>query len=145
MTNRYAAFTTDEEAEKKGIEVLLGDDTRCYVARAGGANKAFGKALATATKPYRRAIEAGTMPETLAEELIHKVYAKHCVLRWEVKLEDEWVSGIDIDEEGQVVPFTTDAVISLFKETPELFRFITDAAGDVSNFQAVMREADLGN
>ena len=54
-TSMYSTFRTDDELERKGI-VIEYDSFRVTIARAGGSNKAFERALEAKSRPFRRAI-----------------------------------------------------------------------------------------
>ena len=58
----YEEFETDPNLETGGIWIDYGS-FRVQIARAGGANKKYLSYAETKTKPFRRAIQAGTMTE----------------------------------------------------------------------------------
>ena len=64
----YKLFKTDEKLETDGVwleygQTEEGKPIRIKIARAGGRNVAFAKALEKATRPYRKAIQTGTLDD----------------------------------------------------------------------------------
>jgi len=129
-------FKTDPEAEKRGVILDYGDYW-VRVARAGGANTAFIKALEAALKPVRRAIELGTLNERKAQEIGYTTFAEHIVLDW----------GGDgmTDEEGNVLPYSKENVVKQFTALPDFFLEIKKYAEDRTNFQRKAREEEAKN
>lgn len=129
-----ASYKTSESLETKGIILDLGA-ARVRVARAGGANKKFAKALEKATAPYQAAIQAGSMSEKQANEVLFRVYAQTIVLGWETMDAEPGEDGLptyshgidpeDAGEEGEeLLPVNADNVFKVFKNLPELFKKI---------------------
>ena len=137
------SFKTDENLEKSGIYLQYGD-FRVKVARAGGSNKRYAKALEKETRDYRSAIKNDQMPEDKAAEIMRRVFASTVILGWETKVEGEWRSGIEA-EDGTLLQFSQKNVESTLENLPDLFADIQEQATKFSNFRAAPREADLGN
>lgn len=120
------AFLTDKSLETRGIEIDYG--TSIFTcARAGGANKAYKKALAKALKPFRVAIEADNIDDERARPALIKAFAEHVVLGCKVLItgendEETWVQGLEGKEPNTFVSFTTDNLIALLTEVPELYQ-----------------------
>lgn len=134
MGNAYALFETDSSREKGGIEIDYGD-FKIYIARAGGANKAYQKSLEVKSRPFRRAIQAETLdPETMTA-IMREVYADTVILRWE---------GVT-DRDGNDLPFTKDNCIKLFTDLPDLFEDVMSMAQKSSLFKTEMQEAEAKN
>ena len=138
----YNTFKTNPEYETEGVWIeygFLGDDEskpiRIKIARAGGQNKAFTKALEKATKPHRSALRADMLDERIADRLYKDVFASTVVLDWVN------VTGLD----GKVLEFTKENVLKVFADLPDLFLDLRDQAGNVSLFRDEIREGDLGN
>lgn len=134
----FAAFKTSNELETKGI-TLLYPGLKLEIARAGGANKAFGKLLDTRLKPYERQMRTNSMDDAVAARIMAEVYAETIVLSCAVESEGEYLPDTCPTASGEVVPATRDALADLFTELPELFR---DIQAQASNF-ALFREAEL--
>lgn len=131
----YDLFGTDKELEKDGIVLNYGKGGKIKIARAGGANSRFAKALETKMRPYRRQFEAGTMDETVANDLLLEAFAETVVLGWE---------GVQ-DREGNELAFTRENVTKLFKDLPDLFTDVREQAMKFANFRVTQVEADAGN
>lgn len=134
MPSPYALFETDPKAETEGLTLDYGD-FRIRIARAGGANRAFARALEARLKPYRRQLQTETLDEEVAERVLREVYADHVVLGW------DGVTGPD----GKAMAFSRLNILKLFGDLPELFRDIQDQAGRVALFRATELEDDKGN
>lgn len=134
MTSPYDLFKTDPEAETEGLVLDYGD-FQIRIARAGGANRAFARALEARLKPYRRQLQSETLDEQVAERILRETYADHVILGWR---------GVN-DAAGKAMAFTRDNVLTLLADLPELFRDIQDQAGRVALFRAQALEDDKGN
>lgn len=121
------SFKTDKRIEVKGIEVDYGTSI-FTIARAGGSNKAYKKALAKALKPLRAAIEADNIDDDRAQPTLIKVFVENCVLGCKVLVDGKEVDGLEGANEGEVIPFTAEACIKLLTELPELYRDLLDKA-----------------
>lgn len=140
----FDQFETDSNLEQNGIYLDYGD-FRVKIARAGGSNKRYLAYADTKTKPFRRAMQAGSFTEERARPLLYDIYASTIVLDWEVKNEDEqWVRGIHT-KSGGVAEFNKDNVISTFNLLPEIFLDIQRAADSISLFRKEELEADAKN
>lgn len=141
----YNQFKTDDSLETKGVEIDYGT-FRVTIARAGGANKKYAKLFTSKTQPYRRAMQTETMDDTRAEDLMYELYAEAIVLRWEVKVGDEWVIGIESPEPGaKPMAFTRDNIIKTFQALPDLFTDIRQQSEKVALFRMEELETDAGN
>ena len=134
MSGPYSVFRTDKTLEKEGIVLDYGD-FKIKVARAGGSNAAFQKALTSKIRPYKRQIDAGTIPDDVAEKLFLDVYAESVVLGWE---------GVT-DENGNPLPFSKENAVKLFSDLPDLFRDVQNQAAAISNFRAEVTEDTIKN
>lgn len=141
-------FKTDERLESGGVWLDYGE-TRIKIARAGGANKKFAKVLDKKTKPYRRAIATGTMPNDKADDILCETYAESVVLDWQTKVSGEWKPGIDPEDAGlqagDLLPVISDNVLLALKALPELYRDIQGQAQQIALFRAELDEAAAGN
>ena len=138
--NLYSQFKTDANLETSGIWLEYGttDDNkpvRFKIARAGGSNKAFLKAIEKATRPYRKALQNNMMDNAVADRLFKDVFAETVVLGWEN------VKGPD----DQLIPFSKANAIQLFTDLPDLFNDIREQANQASLYREELLEADLGN
>lgn len=121
----YELFSTDAKAENQGITLDFGDFA-IRIARAGGANKKYAKALMRILKPYRKAISTNTIAEKKQNELMAEVYAETVIL--------DWVNVKDRD--GNAMDFTKENVIKLLTDLPVLFQQIIADAENFNNFKS---------
>jgi len=132
--NIHSVFSTDQGLEKAGITIDYGD-FQVRIARAGGANKEFSKLLDRLTKPYRRAIDTGTIDLKIAERIEHEVYARSVILGWE---------GVT-DSKDKPIKFTPEACMQLFEDLPDFFIDIRQQAQTVVLFRAEVQEGAAKN
>lgn len=136
----YKLFKTDENLETDGIWLEYGQNEkgepiRIKIARAGGHNSAFSKALEKATRPYRKAIQTGMLDNKTADKLYKDVFADTVVLDW-----------INVEgPDGKPMEFKRENVLKLFKDLPDLFADLREQANHVALFRDEVRESDLGN
>jgi hypothetical protein len=129
-------FATDQTTEKSGIEIDYGEFW-IKIARAGGANKKYNRVLESVSKPYRRAIANGSLPNEKANEILQEVYARSVVLGW-------GGPGM-VDPEGNPLECSVENCIALFKRLPDLFDDIKSQAESFINFKIDQAEQDAKN
>lgn len=149
MGNMYDQFETDADLEVNGIWIDYGD-FRVKIARAGGANKKYLSYAEKKTKPFRRAIQNGTMPEERSKPLLFDIYAKTIVLDWEIADGEEkdgttkWKQGIH-KKGGGTLPFTPENVLLTFKQLEAIFFDLQQVAEGISLFRKEEMEEDGKN
>ncbi|UYE91984.1 tail assembly chaperone [Klebsiella phage vB_KmiS-Kmi2C] len=127
----YSQYATNQDKESTGatIEVGVNDDDNSVisfvVARMGGANKAYQKALEEATRPYRRQLQQGTLSEKISEDILKRVFCKTILKGW---------SNVR-DQFNEVLPFNQDTAYKLMTELPELYRELSEQASDIALFR----------
>jgi hypothetical protein len=131
----YNMYETDHDLEKGGIILNYGEGVRIKIARAGGSNAVFVKTLEKATRPYRKQMESGTLSDDVANDLFIQVFAESVVKDWENVT----------DRDGNDLQFSVDNCVKLFKDLPDLFSDVRNAASDVSNFRVEELENDIKN
>ena len=135
MTDLYKMFETDSSLEREGFWYKVSENTGFLLARAGGHNTRFVKALEVKTRPYRRQIENGTLDGELGNELLRDAFAETVILDW---------TGVS-DRNGKAVKFSPKAAAALLKELPDLFADLQEAASKSANFRKGGIEEDAGN
>lgn len=138
--NLYNQFKTDETLETDGIFIEYGETAdgkpiRIRIARAGGKNKAFTKALEKATRPHRKAIQTGSLDSATADKLYREVFVDTVVLGWENVT----------DENGKPLEFNRENALKVFTDLPDLFQDLRDQAANSALFREEVLEEDLGN
>lgn len=125
----YDLFSTDADVENKGITLDFGDFA-IRIARAGGANKKYAKALVRILKPFRKAIATNTISDARQSALMAEVYAESVIL--------DWVNVKDRD--GVNMEFNKENCIKLLVDLPVLFQQIMADAENYNNFKAIEAE-----
>lgn len=141
----YDLFETDEARETRGISLNFGEAGKMFVARAGGANKAYQKKLMELSAPYRRELQIAAKAKnkapserviTMMNKLTMEAFAHTVVLGWEDML------GKDRKPLGQ---FSAEKCLKLFQDLPALFDEVQEQASELANFQTEENEGDLKN
>jgi len=145
----FAAFKTDSTMETDGI-LLRYPGFEVKVARAGGANKAFGKLFESRiSKPYARQMKMGTMDDDLASQLMAEVYHDTILIKGTCRAQDaagKWHDNSIPTADGKIVDATRANVVKLFStDLAELFRDIQGQAGDFANYRQMDMEEAAGN
>lgn len=144
------SFKTDSNLEKTGIEIEY-DGVRVRIARAGGANENFAKALERITKPYRRQIQSDTLSLEKGNDLAAQAFAEAVVLDWETKVGETWERGIDpVDagqeaESGKLLPVTKENILAVFNNLPDFFADLREQSQKAALFREDVNEAAAGN
>lgn len=144
----YDDIKVDTGLETKGVVIDYGN-YRITLARAGGSNKNFQKALERLSAPFERAMTAGSMSNTQADNLMKEAYAEQVILNWEVPAagKNKWKQGIEDPDTGNVVAFNKENVLKILNH-PALHTLWSDLksqAGKNALFLASLAEAKAGN
>lgn len=131
----YDLFETDAKLEAEGFIFDITPKISFTLARAGGANLRYQKAMEVKTRKHRSAIENNTISVELANQLMVEAFAETVVLGWK---------GIT-DKKGKKVPFTPENAVNLFTKLPDLFIDVREAAAARANFSAKEVADDAGN
>jgi len=150
MASPYSLFKTDPNKEVQGVIINYGDEAWFRIARAGGANKAYLKAMADRLKPFRRQIQTETMDEKVADSLVMEVFVDTVLLGWGSKvpaLDGEGTTDVDYieGENGQRLDFTRENAIKVLTDLPELYRELRAESERLGTFTAVVKEGDAKN
>ena len=139
----YDIFEADENLETSGIWIDYGD-FRVKIASAGQGNKKYVRYAEKALKPIRRAMQAGALSNERSMAVMSDIYAQTIVLDWQVKVDNEWKTGIE-GREGEILPFNKEEVQKVFTSLPNLFIDIQEQAQSIANFRKSGLEDDSGN
>lgn len=144
----YNQFETDRDLEQNGVVLDYGD-FRVTVARPGGANKAFDRAVEARVKPIRRAIQAEAVPKDQIVKIAREAFVETCVKNWEVKTGEEngqpvYTQGIE-QRDGTIVPFSKEAVNQAFIALPALAEDIQEQAAKLALWRAAALEDEAKN
>lgn len=127
-------FGMDRKKEQDGVGIQFGSTFKVLIARAGGANEDFKKAIEELTRPYRRMIVNDMLPSELENQIMHQAYARTIVRSWE-----------NCVDEGKDVPFSVDNCVAMFEKWPEFYDFVRAESNRTANYRAAAIEADAGN
>lgn len=136
----FKQFQTNADIEAAGVKVEYGQNDNgsvpaFYVSRIAKSNKRYSKALEAATRPYRRQIELGTMPEDVADRIFMEVFVSTILMGWE---------NIE-SQDGSPLAFTKENAVQLLKALPELFDDLQEKAKQASMFREASLEDDAKN
>lgn len=136
----FETFETDESVEKEGLFLNYGKnkdgtDICIKIARAGGANTAYHKAINRKMKPYSRQYQAGVMDLEVQSRIVKEAFAETVVIGWEHVQE----------RDGTEIPFSRENCIKLFERLPELFVDIQEQATKSTLFRNEVLEGDSKN
>ena len=118
-------FATNAHLEQEGIEVHFQNGAFIRLARAGGGNARYENAMKQHFKPYRRALNTGSMDNKTVSEILQKVYAETIVLGWR-----------DFELDGQALEYSPEQTLKLFKEFPEFWRIVQEESEKFANYKA---------
>ena len=131
----YDLFERDEDMETKGIWQNFGPFGKFLIARAGGSNARFISLLSKTMEPYQRQIQKNMLQESVANDLLVKVFAKTVILGWED------VTGKD----GKELKYSYEACVKLLTDLPDFFLDMREEATRIQNFRKADFEEDAGN
>ena len=142
MGGLFKQFKTSADSEVNGIEVKFEEATNddgtiptFVIARMGKSNKAYSKALEAKTRPVRRLIELGTLPNEKAEDIFKDVFVDNVLKGW---------SNV-YDEAGEAIPYTRENALMLMEALPDVYDRLTSEAGLAANFLEAAREKEAKN
>lgn len=157
----FKTYGTDKKLELEGVVFTPDSNTAITIARGGGANVQFAKALDRKSKPLRRQIDAGILDLELDRKMMAEVYAETVIKNWEtlitVKGQPVLVPGLEADpdapegtyshvpDENGLVPFNKQNVVATLRMLPDLFIDIQKNSQDLANYRIAERKEDEGN
>ena len=156
----FENFATDKNLEKSGIVFTPDSRTAITLARAGGANVKYQKALTAKAKPFKRQIDNDTMDPATERKILMEAYAETVIRNWETLVGEgdnaQLVSGIEmhpdhvarytgVEDGDALAPFNQHNVMLTLELLPDLFLDIQAEAQRFANFRAKSREDDAGN
>lgn len=127
----FDLFSTNVQFETDGIWIDYGSYGRVKIARAGGKNRAFRSLMERRLRPYRSAMNMGTMDEQVLERITRECFAETVVLDWEF-----------LGPDGEPLPFSKEKCVELFEALPDFFTEVVNESQRVVNFVEQSREHD---
>lgn len=131
----YDQFGTSEAVEKEGVWLEYENGVRIRVARAGGSNRRYLKAVERRFRTYRRRIQTGTMAVEAVTKILVEIFADTVILGWESVT----------DRDGNPIPFTRENCIRVMTDLPALFDDVQQQAANYELFLENILEDDAGN
>jgi len=134
----FDQYETSPTKEIDGVPVQFapnddGTVPTFIIAATSKTNARYAKALDSATKPWRRNMDA--IGNEKAESLYRDVFIKTVLKGW---------SNVQ-DRDGKDIPYSQQAAIDLFKRLPRLYDAIVDQAGSIEIFKEEAREGEAKN
>lgn len=131
----YDKFGTDKKAEQEGIILDYGDGMEIRIARAGGSNVKFEKAVQQKMRKYGLQAKHDLLEPEQQREIFREVLAETVVLGWK---------GFT-DPDGKPLDFTKDNVIKVFTDLPDLFDDVLEQSRKSGLFKQNILEEEAGN
>ena len=132
----FSQFAVNTQKETDGVPVVFDANTdgtvpTIYLARQGGSNKKYAKAVEAAYRPVRRKLELKTLTNEEADPILKRLFAFNIIVGWD---------NVQ-DENNTLIPFTAENALALISDPrmQDLFAHL-DA---VSKDSALFREASL--
>lgn len=136
MPSLYDQFQTSEDLEVSGVILEYVDSgVEIRVARAGGANKKYLKALERVTKRFRVQIRTDNFGLEHQKLVMQEVYAETVVLGWK---------GVK-DRDDKDMPFSKENCLKLFRDLPALWEDVSEQATSLALFKESINEAQAKN
>jgi hypothetical protein len=140
----YQQYETNPVLEQEGVWADYGS-FRIKVAHSGGANKKYSSAMELKTRPYRKAIQAGSFSEDRALPILIEVYADTIIKGWEIQSSTgEWIKGIH-SKTGEVLPVTKENIVYALTALPKLFEDIQEMSKSITAYREEILEEDSKN
>ena len=145
----FSEFKTDPKREQEGVPFLYpGPDGkplfRVKLARSGGRNKKYDQVRERVTEPYRRMKK---LTDEVREEIALTVFAEAIIVpnTWETydREQQKFVPGIETAD--GIKPATTEEIISVMSQLPDLYAVLVGESMNMSNYLDVALEQDSKN
>jgi hypothetical protein len=138
----FKQFKTDPAKEIDGVKIYMpeaenedGTIPEFTIARMGGTNKRYSRALESGTREHRRAIEKKLLSNEKAEEVFLTVFIDTILIGW---------ANIQ-DAKGKLIEFNKANVRKLLEELPEVYERLQEEARLLDNFRADALEVEAKN
>lgn len=129
----FRKFKTSAKHETEGVWLDYGEAGRVRIARAGGANKAYLRAMERLQRKYRQQLAMGILGDEVSERVMREVMVDSLVTKWEL-----------VGDDGPI-PGDRQSMLETLEKLPELFRDMLAQAQNVALFREHLDEEDAGN
>lgn len=151
MANPYRSFTTDKELEQNGILSDEGDFA-VLLARAGGRNQAYTRAMEKIYKTNKRKIDLDLMDSKVGRRLLIETFVETVIKGWFVHdgYDDngtkKWRPGL-VNKAGEEVEASKENILKLLldEDLSELFGNLNAVASSSKNYLVEENEDDAKN
>jgi hypothetical protein len=152
----YKSMATAPSLEQEGVWLEI-EGTRIRVARAGGTNTKYNKAMEHAAKNHKRVFDLGLMTNEKGLEILRTVFASTVVIDWLTKTETGNLDseGNEIDgggyerkiecADGSLCDVTPANIIQTFVNLQDLFFMVKDTAENMTYFRQSIIDDIVGN
>lgn len=134
MSNLFARYETDQDKERKGVPVII-DGATFYLRRAGGHNRAYRYALATAARSFVDVLKGAEQNPQAAfdaqDDITQQAFAEAVIIGWE---------GVD-GRDGQPLEFSKENFLDLVRSCAPVWDLLREAAIDDDRFKATQEDA----
>lgn len=136
----FSQYQTDRNLEIKGISYEVGetDDGKpitFVLARAGGHNVDWTKAVAKGARGKERKLNPSAVDPVAAKQLILSAFVDSVLLGWS--------NVTDLD--GNEIPFNRENALHLMRELPDLFSELLSVAQDSTAYRVEIRKEQAKN
>lgn len=131
----YEKFGTDKKSEQEGIILDYGDGVTIKIARAGGSNVRFEKAVQQKMRKFGLQAKHDLLEPEQMRSVMREVFAETVVLDW---------TGFT-DKEGETLPLNRENIIKVFTDLPDLFDDVLEQSRKASLFKQTLLESEAGN
>lgn len=137
-------FVSDSDAETDGVWIDYGD-FRVRLARAGGSNKKYMRALMKAAKPLRGRDQDFETLHRIERDLL----ADYLIKGWQTKVDGQWQDGIEPLEQFAAMEHNQHGLIQparqyfkqILEALPDLSADLQQAASAQSTYRKELEEA----
>lgn len=131
----YDKFKTNKQAEQQGITLDYGDGQTIQIARAGGSNIKFEKAVQAKMRKFGLQAKHELLEPEQMRTIFREVLAETVVLGW---------TGFT-NEAGDELACNRENVITIFTDLPDLFDDVLEQARKASLFKDNILSDEAGN
>lgn len=124
-------FGTDTQLEQEGVWVDYSPGVRFKIARTE--NPRYRRRLKQLSEPLRHQLRVRTLSAEQAEDIVTRVVAETVLLDWE---------GIEHEETGEPLPYTTDEGYKALTNLRDLRAWVFETAENMALFRKDQQQAD---
>lgn len=137
----FKTFGTDATKENEGVWLREfppnadGTVPGFLLARKSKSNTNYAKAAEKIGKKFRKEISLDILSDDRADPALKELFVSTVLLGWENVF----------DANDQPITYSKENALKLIEALPDLYAYLDDEAGKLSNFRAAANEADLKN